>query len=1004
MTFNTTAGAYSTVIFDGLTRLDTEGNVISYKVTDEYAGNFSVVCGSTDGIAIDEETATASATITNTYYNFSAGANKVWEDGSDRDGKRTNSVVVKLQRKIKGSSADWDTYKTATLDSNNSWNVNWTDLPVYYSHKDNKVYEYRVIEDSVSGYDVEYYVISGTTKTVTRSWEASKDKNVHISAINKREPDLFTIKGTKSWDDSDNKYGQRPTEIQFKLQYSTDKKTWKDVEHVDSVPDPDKDTGDTVFTTSDVTQTLKASDNWKSVEWKNLPVYVKSGKVVYYRAVEIDVPDGYTSDAISGEQAGEKGKTFEVTIENELDPTSITVNKIWDPEEDPFKDYNFLPKEIDVQVQYRKAGDTNWKDLPKGGKATLNKGNQWTKTFNNLNGSYEYRVIETAIRYSQTEEINVVYGTDKASGDVGYFVYTSSTTGNKTNGYTTNITNTIPKTELEVFKIWHDGDNRDGFRPESILIDLHMIDSNGKDVVIDKDVKLVNANGIWSHKWTQLPKMTRDGQAVAKYYVIEKSVDKDVYSQNYSVTEQTAIAVDENTPAQIDITNTHEPYLINVDGTKVWKDDDDFYGLRDKEVKLTLEYSLDGGKTWRRDFTTMDVAHRPAPDKDNGKTVYTSSETTQKIEPKDATSKEWTKAEWKDLSAYALNNDGKSVKVQYRVVELVNDVPVCYKMTPSATASFEKGTTKPVQLEVTNELVDVTEISATKVWEIGTDIANPDLVLPEFITVQLQYLENGDWVNVPKNSTGKIERINGTQFSTITFDKLRDDLEYRIIETSITYSDGSTIDVVEDTTSAGTFTPGTGSNAVISTNSGVVGNFEYKSETVYDENANVYITTLTNTLPETEFTVKKVWDDNNNALKRRRTITVNLYRDVNGAKKEDCLVATAKLTEENGWTYTWKHLPMYVNGSTTDLSVYTIEEIQISGYNKPTYNKNNVSFDDKGTAVIQVTNKVIPRTPTGAETDMKLYGSLFTTSGLALATAGVAILSKKRKEEDDEEA
>ena len=53
---------------------------------------------------------------------------------------------------------------------------------------------------------------------------------------------------------------------------------------------------------------------------------------------------------------------------------------------------------------------------------------------------------------------------------------------------------------------------------------------------------------------------------------------------------------------------------------------------------------------------------------------------------------------------------------------------------------------------------------------------------------------------------------------------------------------------------------------------------------------------------------------------------------------------------------------------------------------------------------VQVTNKVIPRTPTGAETDMKLYGSLFTTSGLALATAGVAILSKKRKEEDDEEA
>ena len=86
------------------------------------------------------------------------------------------------------------------------------------------------------------------------------------------------------------------------------------------------------------------------------------------------------------------------------------------------------------------------------------------------------------------------------------------------------------------------------------------------------------------------------------------------------------------------------------------------------------------------------------------------------------------------------------------------------------------------------------------------------------------------------------------------------------------------------------------------------------------------IFTITNKhVPEVLDPVKvtKVWnDDNNKTGKRPSSVTVTLLADGKS-------VATATLTEANGWTYTFENLPKYEKGKEIK---YTLKEATVSGY------------------------------------------------------------------------
>ena len=77
----------------------------------------------------------------------------------------------------------------------------------------------------------------------------------------------------------------------------------------------------------------------------------------------------------------------------------------------------------------------------------------------------------------------------------------------------------------------------------------------------------------------------------------------------------------------------------------------------------------------------------------------------------------------------------------------------------------------------------------------------------------------------------------------------------------------------------------------------------------------------------TELTVRKVWNDYDDSLKKRpESVTVTLLAGGAPAKIDD---ATVTLSEKNTWTYTWKELPENSSGAPV---VYTVRESSVPEY------------------------------------------------------------------------
>ena len=85
----------------------------------------------------------------------------------------------------------------------------------------------------------------------------------------------------------------------------------------------------------------------------------------------------------------------------------------------------------------------------------------------------------------------------------------------------------------------------------------------------------------------------------------------------------------------------------------------------------------------------------------------------------------------------------------------------------------------------------------------------------------------------------------------------------------------------------------------------------------------VYEAVYTATLDETQVTVEKIWDDDDDFEGARpENITIRLF--ANGEE-----VAVQVVTAEDGWTYTFENLPIYAND---EVIVYTVTEDAVEGY------------------------------------------------------------------------
>jgi LPXTG-motif cell wall-anchored protein len=130
-----------------------------------------------------------------------------------------------------------------------------------------------------------------------------------------------------------------------------------------------------------------------------------------------------------------------------------------------------------------------------------------------------------------------------------------------------------------------DANNQDGIRPESIKVQLY---ADGK---ISGDAVTLNASNSWATTFNDLAENSQGNPIV---YTV-KEVD---LIPGYQAT------IDDTNKANIVITNTHAPEMVDISGTKTWDDKDNQDGIRPE--RITVNLLVNGIKTDSKTITAAD--------------------------------------------------------------------------------------------------------------------------------------------------------------------------------------------------------------------------------------------------------------------------------------------------------------------------------------------------------------------------------------------------------------
>lgn len=128
---------------------------------------------------------------------------------------------------------------------------------------------------------------------------------------------------------------------------------------------------------------------------------------------------------------------------------------------------------------------------------------------------------------------------------------------------------------IDVRKIWKDGEDQDGLRPQNLRVALV---ANGKDEV--QAIELSPANG-WSGSFEGVRRVDGRGAAI-EYSVVETPIPGYAGGVRW---------VSGEAPSQADvctITNVHEPERIDISGTKTWVGDEGMEDMRPDSIRVEL--------------------------------------------------------------------------------------------------------------------------------------------------------------------------------------------------------------------------------------------------------------------------------------------------------------------------------------------------------------------------------------------------------------------------------
>ncbi|SFM46536.1 Uncharacterized surface anchored protein [Gracilibacillus orientalis] len=908
---------------------------------------------------------------------------KTWDDAENQDGKRPESITVRLL-------ANGEEVNDVDVTAETDWDFAFTDLPKFANGEE---INYTIQEDEVADYST---AIDG------------------MNITNSYTPEQTSINVVKNWDDADNQDGIRPGAITVKLLADGE------------------ETGQEL--------TLNEANNWQG-DFTELDVYV-DGEAIDYSIEEIGVEgyetaitgtsdDGYViTNSHTPEQidlAGSKtwddadnqdGKRPEsITVRllangEEIEDVEVTAETDWDfaftdlpkfangeeinytIQEDQIEDYSTAIDGMDITNSYtpeqtsinvvKNWDDANDQDGIRSGAVTvklladgeetgqeviLNEANNWQGDFTELDVYVDGEAIDYRIE------------------EIGVEGYETAITGNPNDGYVITNSHSPELIDLAGTKTWDDTDNQDGKRPESITVRLL---ANGEEV---EDVE-VTAETDWEFPFTDLPKFA-NGEEI-NYTIQEDQI------ADYST------AID-----GMDITNSYTPEQTSINVVKNWNDANDQDGIRPESITVNLladgeetgqELTLNEANNWQGDFTKLDVYadgetidysieevgvegyETAITGNSNDGYVITNSYTPERIDL--AGSKTWDDAE---------NQDGKrpdSITVRLLADgEEVEDVEVTaetdWEFAFTDLPKFANGeeinyTIQEDQIEDYSTVIDGMDITnsytperidlaGSKTWD---DANNQDGKRPDSITVRLladgEEVENvevtpeTDWefafTDLPKFANG--EEINYTiqedqiaDYSTaidgmditnsytperidLAGSKTWDDAEnqdgkrpesitVRLLANGEEVKD---VNVTAETDWEFAFTdlPKFANGEEI--------NYTIQEDQIADYSTAIDGMDITNsyTPEQTSINVVKQWNDANNKEAHPESITVNLL--ANGTE-----VDSVELNESNNWQADFVALDIYADGAEID---YTVVEEEVHGY------VSSIDVKDKNSVVI----------------------------------------------------
>lgn len=524
-----------TSAFKNVPRTDSAGNPIQYQVVELDENGDPLNVGDTfinDEYTLDSVTGDASTgfTVTNSHGTgvVTIKATKKWvDDGNDGSTVHTD-VILHLYGLDENGLVVYDgaTKKIEKDATGEDGIAKWTGLPKrHYSDVD---LTWKVVEEAVPGYITSY------------STEAAADGDT-IEVTNTYVGPTTTVVATKEWQDGNGRDGKRPESVTFNLMQKigdgepsvkdsktiegpvkgewTAKAEWKDLPVTSN-----EETGET--------------ENKDRIEYQEVTVYVDAeGNTIEqadYDALPEKGQDAYAQQTITTYVDGEGN---EITAE-EYDALDDDAKTAYTPQDTI--SYTDGTKSIDHDA---------YEALPAKGKSAYEQ-------------TTEQRPETITEEVPETEEQAVIYWVEEEYDD----------TVLKTNGYAEPIVTAtgpgeykvinaraLDTVDVKVIKIWDDGGNVDGKRPDHVAYTL----SGGG----------VEASGILAgdNDWTATHAglLKRDAEGAIIEYAVEEGEVTD-----YEPTITSAVSEDGKTTT-FTIKNTYNPAnTLTLRATKTWVEED----------------------------------------------------------------------------------------------------------------------------------------------------------------------------------------------------------------------------------------------------------------------------------------------------------------------------------------------------------------------------------------------------------------------------------------------